>query len=292
MQAASGLRRRRWAWLLGLPLLLACTLSVKTGGGTATPFPPTWTPWPTPPPLPSPTPEPADTGWQPGPAGLAWRQWRVETGDGEERLTLVRLDPDQVRFRVLYAPEAPRPLHAWAEALPEALLVVNAGYFTPQYQATGLLISGGVVHGTSYGDFAGMFAVTPEGEASVRWLRTAPYSSDELLAEAVQSFPMLIRPGGQVGFPAGADDGRPARRTVVAQDRQGRILFLVAPRGAFTLRALALFLARSDLELDSALNLDGGTSTGLWLRLEEGRDAVEIDSLASLPAVIAVFRRR
>ncbi|RLC56527.1 MAG: phosphodiester glycosidase family protein, partial [Chloroflexota bacterium] len=136
-----------------------------------------------------------------------------------------------------------------------------------------------------YGDFAGMFAVSPDGRVSVRWLRDQPYNPDEPLKEALQSFPVLVKPGGVIGFPADADDGRPARRTVVARDLEGRILFIVAPRGYLSLHELACFLAGSDLNLDVALNLDGGFSTGLWLKTDEM--SVEIDSLVPVPSVIS-----
>jgi uncharacterized protein YigE (DUF2233 family) len=92
-----------------------------------------------------------------------------------------------------------------------------------------------------------------------------------------------------VGFPANADDRRPARRTVVAQDRRGRILILVAPRGALSLHELARFLVESDLDLDAALNLDGGFSTGLWVRAYD--ESVEIDSLVPVPSVISAAYR-
>jgi len=194
-----------------------------------------------------------------------------------------------VRFRVHYDPVVPRPVSAWAGLL-QPLLVVNGGYFTPENETVGLLISDGRAWGTSYGDFAGMFAVNPsplEEKASVRWLRDQPYDPNEPLIEALQSFPVLVKPGGVMGFPANADDGRPSRRTVVAQDRQGRILFIVAPRGYLSLHGLARFLADSDLDLDVALNLDGGFSTGLWLRTNEA--PVEINSLVPVPSVISVY---
>ena len=89
-----------------------------------------------------------------------------------------------------------------------------------------------------------------------------------------------------MGFPADADDGRPARRTVVAQDYQGRILIIVAPRGYLSLHELARFLAESDLDLDVALNLDGGYSTGLWLQADGL--IVNIDSLVPVPSVVSV----
>jgi len=216
------------------------------------------------------------------------RQVRVETGAEAERLTIVRLDPAAVRFRVRYNPVAPRTVSDWAEHL-QPLLIVNGGYFTPENETIGLLISGGQPWGTLYGDFAGMFAVSPspaggEEKVSVRWLRDQPYNPAEPLTEALMSFPVLIKPGGVMGFPADADDSRPARRSVVAQDFQGRVLVIVAPRGYLSLHELARFLAESDLDLDVALNLDGGFSTGLWLKA--GETTVEIDSLVPVPSII------
>ncbi|MGD9001350.1 MAG: phosphodiester glycosidase family protein, partial [Anaerolineae bacterium] len=80
-----------------------------------------------------------------------------------------------------------------------------------------------------------------------------------------------------------------ARRTVVAEDRNGNILLIIAPRGYLSLHAVAVYLARSDLAVDVALNLDGGGSTGLWLATREAR--LDIDSYTPVPAVIAVERR-
>jgi uncharacterized protein YigE (DUF2233 family) len=286
--------------LLCLTLLLVSGCSLFPPPPTPTPTP---TPWPSPTPSPSPTPyptpwptptpEPPDTGWQPlQPGGelrgVALRHVCVETGAVAERLTIVRLDPAAVRFRVHYDPTAPRLVSAWAGRL-QPLLVVNGGYFTPENETTGLLVSNGRAWGTPYGEFAGMFAVTPAERVSVRWLRDRPYDPNEPLVEALQSFPVVVKPGGMMGFPADADDGRPARRTVVAQDVQGRILIIVAPRGYLSLHELARFLAGSDLDLDVALNLDGGFSTGLWLRA--GERSVEVDSVVPVPSVISVDYR-
>lgn len=273
---------------LTLLLVSGCSLLRPPPTSTPTPLPsptsrPTWTPYPTA--ASTSTPEPPDTGWQTVQPGVELRQVQVETGDVVERLTIVRLNPDTVRFRVHYDPIAPRSVSGWAERL-QPLLIVNGGYFTPENETTGLLISDGRIWGTRYGEFAGMLAVTPDDGVSVRWLRDQPYDPGEPLKEALQSFPVLIKPGGVMGFPADADDGRPARRTVVAQDDQGRILIIVAPRGYLSLHELARFLAESDLDLDVALNLDGGYSTGLWLQAD-GLIA-NIDSLVPVPSVVSV----
>ncbi len=274
-----------WAATLFLLLSLACGLL---------PAPtPTPTPTATPTLPPTPTPELPDTGWLDAGDGAEIRRMRVtlEVG-GMERVTVVRLDPAQVRFRVLYTPGEARRVSEWVSSLRAAgqlpLLVVNGGYFTPEYLATGLLVSNGRAYGTSYSGFGGMFAVLPGGRVEVRWLVARPYDPTEVLVEAVQSFPVLVRPGGVLGFPPDADDGRTARRTVVAQDRSGRVLFIVAQDGFFSLHALARWLLESDLDLDVALNLDGGQSTGMYFWM--GGTAVGIDSGVAVPAVIVAER--
>jgi uncharacterized protein YigE (DUF2233 family) len=231
----------------------------------------------------TPTPEPDDTGWRPLAPGVEWRHLWADTGAGNERLHLIRLEPDQIRMRVVYQPSHPRKISQWAQVLPNALIVVNAGYFTPDYRATGLVISDGIASGRSHGDYAGMLAAGPDGQITLRWLRTAPYRPGETLFQAVQSFPVLVKPGGQMGFPADADEGQRSRRTVVAQDATGRIILIIGPEFRFSLHELAVWLAESDLDIDIALNLDGGTSSGLW---GMGYDSV-VNSNIPVPAVIA-----
>lgn len=235
-------------------------------------------------PTPTTTPEPEDTGWRVLAPGVEWRRLAADTVAGRERLRLVRLEPGLVRLRVAYQPAHPRTVSQWADVLPSALVVVNAGYFTPENQALGLIVSDGIARGRSYDDFAGMLAVTADGQTTVRWLRTSPLTPGENLAQAVQSFPVLVKPGGVMGFPPDADEGQRSRRTIVGQDTAGRILLLVSPEFRFSLHELAVWLAQSDLELDIALNLDGGTSTGLWISDHDDK----VDSLIPVPAVIAI----
>ncbi|MCB8985370.1 MAG: phosphodiester glycosidase family protein [Ardenticatenaceae bacterium] len=234
---------------------------------------------------PAPTPIP-DTGWQTLQPGLEQRTLHLfdETGAARERLVMLRLEPTQFTFRVAYRPGAPQSIPQW-QAETDALLVVNGGFFTPENVATGLIITEGVANGSSYGDFAGMLAID-DGGPHLRWLRERPYTPDEPLLYALQSFPMLVQPGGALGFPE--EDGVKARRTVIAQDRNGRVLFIFAPWGSLTLHELSRFLVQSDLDLDIAFNLDGGPSTGMLLAAET---AVEIPAFTLLPAVITVHPR-
>lgn len=226
-----------------------------------------------------------DTGWAAGGPGIALRRMRASQGPSRPAIPLVvvRVDPAAVRLRVAYAPQHPRDLRAWfADNRP--LLAVNGGFFTEQYRSTALVISDGVASGTSYEGFGGMLAVAPDGGLSLRALRDQPYDPREPFAQAVQSFPVLVFPGGR---PATIeDDGQRARRTAVALDHDGRLLFVVSPTGDFTLRGFADWLRLSDLGVERALNLDGGSSTGLYL--ETDTVVERIDSLVPLPMVLLV----
>jgi uncharacterized protein YigE (DUF2233 family) len=198
-------------------------------------------------------------------------------------LLITRIDPAAVRLRVAYDPQQPRGIRRWfADERP--LLAVNGAFFTEQYRSTALVISDGVASGMSYEGFGGMLAVAPDGSVSLRALRDQPYDPNEPLVQAMQSFPMLVFPGGAPSdF---QDDGRRARRTVIAFDRAGQLLVIVSPTSGLTLRGLADWLLQSDLEIDRALNFDGGPSTGLFI--EAGTLSEQIDSLGPLPLVLLV----
>ena len=271
-------------------LLAACTpppaptsppeLALSAPPAVATPVP---TPVLTPTPLP-------DTGWEALRPGLERRIIRLfdDRGAQVEYMYLLRLEPAGYRFNVAYRLQAPPSLAEW-QAETGALSVVNGGYFREEAGElipTGLLISNGQSTGHSYGDFAGMLAVTEDGP-ELRWLAQTPYDPAEPLQAGLQSFPLLVKPGGELGFPQQHEDDQQARRTVIARDRQGRLLFLVAYQGAFTLHQLSRYLVESDLDLDVALNLDGGTSSGLLL----AEPPEVLPALIRLPVVLTVHPR-
>jgi uncharacterized protein YigE (DUF2233 family) len=234
------------------------------------------------PPAPSSAPA-ADDEWVAGAHGIELRHMRLarKPGQAATPLLVARIDPAQVRLRVAYEPQRPRSIRRWFSD-EQSLLAVNGGFFTEQYRSTALVISDGVASGTSYAGFGGMLAVAPDGGVALRALRDQPYDSDEPLAQAMQSFPMLVFPGGA---PADfQDNGGRARRTALALDRAGHLLVIVCPSSALTLRELADWLLQSDLDIDRALNLDGGPSTGMILA--DGSADAQIDSLGPLPLVL------
>ncbi len=207
-----------------------------------------------------------------------------DAGNQVDLIYVLRVDPALFRFDVEYKPGSPQPLPAWLEES-GAAAVVNGGFFTPEFEATGRIVVEGVGSGTSYGgDNAGMFAILPNGEPQIRWLGQRPYDANETFHAALQSFPMLVTPGGQVGYHDLSD--RPARRTAVAQDKSGYILFIVAGWSHFKLAEFSEYLVNEDFGIDVALNLDGGTSSGILVNNWDG-----VSSYVPLPAIIAVYNR-
>jgi uncharacterized protein YigE (DUF2233 family) len=242
--------------------------------------PPTITPRPTA------TSAPRDTGWQSIAPGVEYREFKIEQGNRSERLRIARIDPARTRFRVLYDPDRPRRVSEWLSES-SALVAVNGNFFDPQNHALGLVIQDGQRRdGVVYQGFGGMFAVSGD-EVRVRWNVQEPYNG-EPLTYALQNFPMLVLPGGSANLEID-DNGRASPRTAVGQDRSGRIIFVVSPIPTFTLTEFSQWLAASDLDLTVALNLDGGTSSGLVLR--SGNRNLGADSWVGVPNVIAVEKR-
>ncbi len=216
---------------------------------------------------------------------VRYEDWKIPGGD-DDTVTIVRFDLHKIKLSVGYQPKQPLLMHEWMQQ-ERAMAIINGGYFDQQDTATALVVSNGKSFGASYSGFGGMLSEDTHGNVSLRSLRQQPYdSSKEQLAQATQSSPMLMVGGKRTQFTA---DASQTRRSVVAMDKQGRLLFIASPGQVFSLDQLADQLASSDLSIDVALNLDGGASTGLYVN--GSNPHVEIDSIAKLPLVVIVKAR-
>jgi uncharacterized protein YigE (DUF2233 family) len=210
--------------------------------------------------------------------------WKDAAGD-DDTVTIVRFDTRKIKVSVGYQPGQPMSISDWTQK-EHPLALINGGYFDQQFNATALVVSNGKVSGQSYNGFGGMLSVDSRGALSLRSLNQQPYNPNtEQLEQATQSAPMLMLGGKRTQFDA---DASQTRRSVVAMDKQGRLLFIVSPNPIFSLDELADELVASDLSIETALNLDGGSSTGLYIG---GSSPVSIDSLGKLPIVIVVKAR-
>lgn len=239
-------------------------------------------------PTPSATPEPIPSEWEELQPGLERRTLEIEQ-DGQylDSVYILRLEPEYFQFGVAYDPQG-LTLENW-QAQTKAQIVINGGYFRLEnevYIPNGLTVIDSIAMGSSFGDFGGMFAVSGSGP-ELRWLALQPYDPNESLQAALQSFPILVKPGGELGFGAEHEDNVQARRSVIAQDQAGRILLIIAPQGNLTLHQLSATLTNADLEIDIAINLDGGPSSGILL----ADPSEKIPAVSPLPIVITVHNR-
>jgi exopolysaccharide biosynthesis protein len=187
-------------------------------------------------------------------------------------------------FRAHYNPGEGLSLVEWRERLPGAVLIINANFYTPQETVLGLLVSDGQVYGRAYTDRGGTFVVE-NGVPRVRSSINEPYQG-EPLQQAVQGFPMLV----QNGTRAYTDPAqtRSARRTLIGQDAQGRIVIMITPLAGMGLTPMSAYLAGlDDLNLTQAFNLDGGGSVMMYLAPQD----YALPSLDAVPAVLAVYPR-
>jgi hypothetical protein len=229
-----------------------------------------------------------EAGWSLVQPGLERRAFEVHNGQNQhaESLYVWRLDQRYFRLDVAYE-EKPKSLQAW-QVQTRAAIVLNGGYYSidnERYFPDGLTIVNGQASGRSF-NRGGMLAIQPSG-AELRWLEGRRYDPNERLQAALQSFPILVRPGGQLGYGPEKETHASARRTVIGQDKNGRILLMVAPQGYFTLHQLSRYLTESDLNLDIAVNLDGGGSTGILVANPEEL----ISPTRPIPFVILVYPR-
>lgn len=241
----------------------------------------------------TPTPPPAvdDTlfgpvdSWESVSPGLERRRY-LPADNALTQMIALRIDPAQFTFRVHYQPGQPLTAQQWIEALPDAVAIINANFFTRDNTALGLVVADGIAHGQSYIDQGGMFAVQ-DGLPRVQNLILQPYDGSPL-EQAVQAFPNLVTDGSPA--PITSPNDRITRRSVIGQDQAGRIVLLATPFLGLELIPLADYLAAADLDLTTAFNLDGGGST-LLVAPVDGSPQVLVTSFDPVPVVLAVYPR-
>jgi uncharacterized protein YigE (DUF2233 family) len=202
---------------------------------------------------------------QPAPAGLTFRAARVSDGTTEATLHQVSFAPKKFAFAVMDNPSGAYNLGS-ACVKRGALAGVNGGYFQPDHTPLGLVVRQGVqIHPLEKSRLlSGVLSVTP-GAIAIQ--RAAAFKPSTAVREALQAGPFLIEGGKGI---AGLNATKGAARTVVFQDAAGRAGFLICK--SVSLAEMAAILATAAIfpegKIVRALNLDGGSSTAMWVRGE------------------------
>ncbi len=184
------------------------------------------------------------------------------------QLQLAVFDSAKATLRVFDQPDEPRGSLAAAMRAGDFLAGVNGGYFDPEHAAVGLLISDGrVVQAKQKARLLSGVVSVVSGRLQIQ--RAAAYAPKGKPSAARQCGPFLVERGRVV---AGLNDTRGARRTFVLVGEKGRAAIGYA--SSVTLAELGALLATPalapELNVQSALNLDGGSSSGFWFAGAEG----------------------
>ena len=222
---------------------------------------------------------PPQNGWQEIAPGLELHR-SLATGSLLGQAVALRVDPRLFQLRAHYVPGEARSLDDWLDVLPGVTAFINANFFDRDLRVNGLLVADGHSHGQPWLTRGGTFLLR-DGLPVLQPNPERPWRTGTI-RQAVQGFPMLVVDGQ----PAYRRSGPPARRSVVALDRQGRVLLFATPLLGPSLAEMAAWLASSDLEIDSALNLDGGGSTMFYVHADE---PLRLPSLDAVPALLAVW---
>ena len=237
---------------------------------------------PTDAPTPAPTATP-ESGWQFIAEGLEWKTLRPK-GDDLAQLIVVRINPAHYTFRARYRARDPHSLSKWRELEPGASVLINANFFDTDREVLGLVVSDGAAHGSAYRNRGGTFLLRND-RPTVMANRSQGLLSDGSIQQAVQGFPLLVEDGRQAYF--STTNAERTRRTLIAEDKRGNILIIVAPFLGLSLAELSAYLPSIDLDIETAFNLDGGGSTMIAL---PDADYYQ-PSFDTVPTILAVYAR-
>ena len=224
---------------------------------------------------------------------------------GSSVIAVLRIDPAHAEIRVrhytLEAGREPPTIVNWLERT-GALAVFNAGQYYPDYAYMGLLVSrGSVISARLHPQFkAALVAGRDDGSSFAHVLDLDEQGLDPAApgwGEVAQSF-MLFDGSGTIRI---RKSNQIANRTVVGEDRAGRIVVLTT-EGAYTLHDLAKVVRKLPFGITHAMSMDGGIEAQMCVRAtdvlyasfghwEVGREPDATGARIPLPAVVTVSAR-
>jgi uncharacterized protein YigE (DUF2233 family) len=167
---------------------------------------------------------------------------------------------------------------------------VNGGYFQPDFEPVGMLVSDGrIIRGPQHAKLlSGALVVTTN---HIKLLRSTDPLPGKNAQHALQAGPFLVDGGKTV---PGLNDARNARRTVILTDGKGD--WALVSSSALTLAEIGLILAEPsllphNLKVDRALNLDGGSSTSLWVAKPGGASPFYISEFGIVRDFVGIVPR-
>jgi exopolysaccharide biosynthesis protein len=158
-----------------------------------------------------------------------------------------------------------------------ALLGINANFFDENNKAIGLVVSKGNTYQKVHNGgstLTGIFSVSSKSLSIVNRTEYQPIST----LEAIQAGPRLISQGSRIQGLRNLDTK--SRRSGICLDAQKNVIFFISNGfSGITLNDLIELLLSKEINCYDALNLDGGGSAQLYLKLPSQKQDSEITEI-------------
>jgi len=212
--------------------------------------------------------------------------WKNKQTGFSTTIFLLRVNLDFFSLRVLY-----NKLLTTAKEIAAsegAAAAINASFFDPNGRPLGLIVQNRkIVQPLPRLSMknSGIFCLK---YARPQILHRNAFASEGVV-EAIQSFPRLINHGQPIKDIK--NDSEITRRSGVAVDYRGRLIFYITDTqlSGISFSELQNFLMMPELNVKSALNLDGGRSSQLYI--DFNNYSKEISGLSEVPVFLGIFSK-
>jgi len=207
----------------------------------------------------------------------------------DRRIDLYKLDAKQLKIQFLNDLKKPKSLEEWADVFKtktkDDFILINGSYFNEDYQPTGFYKIDGEIKQINKFDLdkSGVLAFGDKG-LILDDLEDITFESLSDYEFILQSYPVLIK-DGEANI--SKDSGKKASRTAVGIDKDGYIYIIMALYGDLSLFEFSQILDKLEIEFEEVLNLDGGTSSGVYLR-NNGYTELE-NSIVTVPNAVVLL---
>lgn len=193
---------------------------------------------------------------------------------------------EQEKYRFFFASTGTRVrMSEWRDMYPETVAGINGVYFMEDLTPSGLFVSKDSKQLQRLFDADKSALIKLNDKMDILDTTSSGVRVADVQAGA-QTYPILIKEGKEMLM---RDTGKEARRSWVGTDREGRVWLGVLFDGEISLYGLMKRLMEMGINWDMVVNLDGGPSTGIFVKSEEG-DVLK-ETLGGVPNVLLVEQR-
>jgi uncharacterized protein YigE (DUF2233 family) len=208
------------------------------------------------------------------------------TEDGTESIQIYRISQGSLKIDLCNDSSHPEYICKWPLKLSSSDLkpsiIINGTYFHDDYSPAGYLkINKNRVGERIFAQNESGLIQIENNLLSIRDLSKDPLKAGEEVEFGMQSYPFLIKNSVRA---LKEDSGKKARRTVIGIDDNNYIYIILVDDHHMSLYELMVELVKSDIPFKHVLNLDGGTSSGIFIDYNGYREIR--DSIIKVPNVI------